>query len=216
VRELPETDSYNTALHIGAVFIILTCSILGVASVLVGKSCPVLRMSPFFIAIGKTFGTGIVLACALVHMLLPAVESLTGPCVPTSFSEDYPAFPYVFAMLAALAVQTIEMASTFLVPTPKVLSSTCSDDNCAEEVSLPRPAESEGVAVSEGAASSPNTSTSRNIPSCRFSRRSLVSRCTPYLSDLPSRRGAGRTHRSSRCPLLPPVLRGRGAWRSPL
>jgi len=98
-----------------------------------------LRMSRFFIAIGKTFGTGIVLACALVHMLLPAVESLTGPCVPASFNEDYPAFPYLFAMLAALAVQSIEMMYKDVVrtSTPKVLSSTCSDDNCDQAVSLP-------------------------------------------------------------------------------
>ena len=68
------SESYNTPLHIGAVFIILVSSTLGVTIVLAGKSCPALRMSPLFIALGKTLGTGIILACALIHMLQPSVR----------------------------------------------------------------------------------------------------------------------------------------------
>ena len=134
--------AYNTALHIGSVFIILAASFFGVASILIGKFSPALRLPPFAIALGKTFGTGVVLAVALVHLLQPSVVALTGPCVPASISTDYPAYSYLFAMLTALAVQTVEMLANELVPkpSPKILSSTCSTADCAEALTLPRDA----------------------------------------------------------------------------
>ena len=103
---------YNMALHTGAVFIVMAASVLGVVSVLAGKRNSALRVSPFVVALGKTAGTGIVLSCALIHMLLPSNESLASPCVPSAFNEGYPAYGYLIAMLSALAMQTIEMCSS--------------------------------------------------------------------------------------------------------
>ncbi len=37
-------------------------------------------------------GTGVVLACALVHMLQPSSQSLTSPCVPWEFNTDSNAY----------------------------------------------------------------------------------------------------------------------------
>ena len=100
--------AYGVPLHVGAAFIILTTSGLGVLSTLLGKHFPALRLSELAVASGKAAGTGIVLACALVHMLQPANESLTSPCVPAAFSVDYQAFAYLYAMLSALAMQALE------------------------------------------------------------------------------------------------------------
>ena len=51
-----EVVEYNTALHVGAVFIILTASLLGVFSTLVGKHYAFCRLPPFLILLGKTTG----------------------------------------------------------------------------------------------------------------------------------------------------------------
>ena len=128
--------SYNTPLHIGSAFIILLSSCLGVASVLLGKRHAALRLPPLCIALGKTFGTGIVLACALVHMLQPSVVSLTGPCVPASISTDYPAYSYLIAMLAAVAVQTIDMLARDLQLSVRAKPAAvimCTAEDCQHE-----------------------------------------------------------------------------------
>ena len=125
--------TYSFPMHIGSAFIILLSSCLGVASVLLGKRHAALRMPPLCIALGKTFGTGIVLACALVHMLQPSVVSLTGPCVPASISTDYPAYSYLIAMLAAVAVQTIEMLAKDFQLSAKPVAIVCTAEDCEHE-----------------------------------------------------------------------------------
>ena len=60
-------------------------------------------------------GTGVVLACALVHMLQPSAQSLTSVCVPTEFNTDYPAYAFLFAMLAALVMQFVEVGVGYLL-----------------------------------------------------------------------------------------------------
>jgi zinc transporter 1/2/3 len=112
------TDAYTLPLHVGAVFIILAVSAAGVLSILAGKRCAALRLPALAIALGKTAGTGIVLATALVHMLQPANESLTSVCVPAAFSTDYTAYAYLFAMLAALAVQTLGVLAAGAAASP--------------------------------------------------------------------------------------------------
>ena len=110
--------SYGFGLHLATVFIILAASLLGVLSTLVGKHVACLRLSLFVTALGKTTGTGIVLACALVHMLQPSNQSLTSPCVPTAFNSDYTAYAYLYCLLAALAMQTIEVGVAGAVARP--------------------------------------------------------------------------------------------------
>ena len=105
----PSLDSYSFSLHVGAIFIILAMSLLGTLVPLCGKYIPRLAPPPFTIILGKCAGTGIVLACALVHMLEPGTESLQSPCLPPAF-QAYSALSFFFAMIATLAMQALEMA----------------------------------------------------------------------------------------------------------
>jgi zinc transporter 1/2/3 len=114
-------------MHIGAAFIILAASGLGVASTLVGKRFPALRLSVTTIVLGKTLGTGIVLATALVHMLQPGVESLSSDCAATIMGTDYPAYSFLFALLAALVMQALEYAAGRAVEAR--MASTASSDS---------------------------------------------------------------------------------------
>ena len=84
-------------LRIASIFIVLACSAAGVLpSLIMGKQATGLASRA--ITLCKTVGTGVVLSCALIHMLLPGVESLTSECVPASVSEDYPALAYLITL----------------------------------------------------------------------------------------------------------------------
>ena len=84
-------------LRIASIFIVLACSAAGVLpSLITGKQATGLASRA--ITLCKTVGTGVVLSCALIHMLLPGVESLTSACVPASVSEDYPALAYLVTL----------------------------------------------------------------------------------------------------------------------
>ena len=83
-------------LRIASIFILLACSVAGLLPSLMGKRASGLASRA--ITLCKTVGTGVVLSCALIHMLLPGVESLTSECVPASVSEDYPALAYLITL----------------------------------------------------------------------------------------------------------------------
>ncbi|CAI4218550.1 unnamed protein product [Parascedosporium putredinis] len=88
--------SYNTPLHVGALFLILC---LGTIS-----TFPGLFMRPPLIsnpanksALQRTFlfycqhlGTGVLLATSFIHLLPMAFMSLMNPCLPDFFSKKYP------------------------------------------------------------------------------------------------------------------------------
>ena len=86
-----------SALRIASLFILLACSAAGVLPALMGKASAA-GLASRAITLCKTVGTGVVLTCALVHMLLPGVESLTSECVPVSVSEDYEALAYLITL----------------------------------------------------------------------------------------------------------------------
>ena len=100
---------YNVNLHIGAIFIILVTSFLGVAIPLVGKFAKRYAIPEFGLALGKYFGVGIIIACALVHMLQPASQSLVSPCLGYAFSQDYQAYAFLFATIAIFAMHGLDV-----------------------------------------------------------------------------------------------------------
>jgi zinc transporter 1/2/3 len=100
-------DNFDLRLHIGAVFIILCCSFSGVAIPIFGRK---LKLALYPLTVGKHFGTGILIACALVHMLLPANEALTSDCLGTAFTQDYQAYAFLFCTLAILAMHSFDTA----------------------------------------------------------------------------------------------------------
>jgi len=86
-----------SALRIASIFILLACSAAGVLPALMGKASAA-GLASRAITLCKTVGTGVVLSCALIHMLLPGVESLASECVSAAVREDYPALAYLIAL----------------------------------------------------------------------------------------------------------------------
>ena len=98
----------NQGLHIASFFIVLVASALGVAFPLMAKYNKKLNIHHYSVILGKCAGTGVILACALVHMIQPSNASLTSECVPTVFNTGYQAFAYLFALIAALSMHLLE------------------------------------------------------------------------------------------------------------
>jgi len=107
---LAMTD-FSLPLRIAAVFIVLAASLVGAAVPIVAKRCAVDGLVfTRILMLGKAVGTGVVIACALVHMLQPSAESLTSACLPRAFNDEYPAFAYFFCMVAVLFMHAFEHA----------------------------------------------------------------------------------------------------------
>jgi len=94
------------------VFIILVASALGTAIPIVSKHVESLGVPPYFVCLGKTMGTGVVIACGLIHMLQPSNQSLTSPCLPWEFTTDYPCYAYLYAMLSGLMMHFLDFVFT--------------------------------------------------------------------------------------------------------
>ena len=100
---------WTRPIHIAAVFVILAASLAGTMMPIAASHCPCLRLPPFAIICGKTIGTGVILAVALVHLLQPANQELTNPCLPYEFTTDYNAYAYLFCLLAMIVFHFVEV-----------------------------------------------------------------------------------------------------------
>ena len=102
-----QPPDWSIGLHVAAVFVVLIASSMGAGIPILAKYHPGFALDPYWIMLGKCMGIGVVLACALVHMLQPSNESLTSPCLPWEFNTDY-TYAYLYCVLAVLAMHFID------------------------------------------------------------------------------------------------------------
>ncbi|CAF1029043.1 unnamed protein product [Adineta ricciae] len=100
-------QAYNMTLHIVSLFVLLVVSFVGASLSVVSNRVKALRVNPIVLNLGKFFGSGVVLATGFVHILPDAMETLTDPCLPDSWTV-YGAYAGLFAMLGILGMQLIE------------------------------------------------------------------------------------------------------------
>ena len=101
---------WTLGLHVTAVFVVLIASSLGAGVPLLAKYHPGFDLDPYYIMLGKCMGIGVVISCGLVHMLQPASQSLTSPCLPWEFNTDYNAYAFLYCVLAILAMHFIDFS----------------------------------------------------------------------------------------------------------
>lgn len=116
--------SYNTGIHVFALFLILALSTLGRESPLILNSSltspacsfpviarrfPKLPIPHRFLFLSRHFGTGVLIATAFIHLLPTAFISMTDPCLPNFWNKDYPPMAGFIAMMAVFVVVSIEM-----------------------------------------------------------------------------------------------------------
>lgn len=103
-----ELENYNLGMHIGSVFILLGVSLAGallpVLLHISSKSSIVLTC----VKMGTYFGFGTILSTAFIHMLLPAAQNLSSPCLSEGWNEAYEAWAYMFVTVAIVFMQLID------------------------------------------------------------------------------------------------------------
>lgn len=101
--------SYNTSLHVFALFLILLLSTLACSFPLIVRRFPNLPVPNYSLFLSRHFGTGVLIATAFVHLLPTAYVSLTDPCLPSFWNEVYPPMSGFIAMVSVMVVVGIEM-----------------------------------------------------------------------------------------------------------
>ncbi|KAG5474438.1 hypothetical protein LSCM1_03221 [Leishmania martiniquensis] len=99
---------YMLGLHIAAIFIILVASAVGTLIPIIGKRVPALRLHAYVYAVGKATATGVVLAVAMIHMINHAAVVFDADCMPESFRKMYEGWAFLFAMIAAIVMHSID------------------------------------------------------------------------------------------------------------
>ncbi|KAI1315680.1 hypothetical protein EDD11_000454 [Mortierella claussenii] len=115
---IPVVEDYNLPLHIGSLFANMAASACGVL-------LPILFAYTTFsprttsrihsvIQTARTFGSGVILATAFIHMLPSAFGDLSDPSLPEIFQEEsgYTGWAGLIAMLSALLLHLLEFTAT--------------------------------------------------------------------------------------------------------
>ncbi|KAI1256300.1 hypothetical protein MGN70_001424 [Eutypa lata] len=104
-----EAGEYDVGLHTVGLFLVLLASCLGAGFPVAAKKLSWLKVPEKVFFACKHFGTGVLIATAFVHLLPTAFFSLSDPCLPDLFVEDYPPMPGVIMMASLFALFVIEM-----------------------------------------------------------------------------------------------------------
>ncbi|KAL8392898.1 hypothetical protein RB595_002912 [Gaeumannomyces hyphopodioides] len=104
-----DTGEYDLPLHVAAVFMVFAASIFGAGFPVTAKKVRWLKIPPKVFFACKHFGTGVLIATAFVHLLPTAFFSLSNPCLPDLFTDDYPPLPGVIMMTSLFCLFVIEM-----------------------------------------------------------------------------------------------------------
>jgi len=106
----PDVSQYSLSMHIAAMFILLVLSALGVFGATIvsrrSQSHQHRTLAHVLMDLGKHFGSGIILATGFIHMLPPAIQSLTSPCL--QMSGLYGSWATLYALFAGLTINLIE------------------------------------------------------------------------------------------------------------
>lgn len=94
-------------LRVAGIFIILATSLFGTLFPVLTQRSKRLFISPWVYEGAKYFGSGVILATALIHLLAPANEALSSPCLPSGWSL----YPYTegIALSAIFLIFLVEI-----------------------------------------------------------------------------------------------------------
>ncbi|KAL8284219.1 hypothetical protein RQP46_004968 [Phenoliferia psychrophenolica] len=104
-----QTD--NLGLRIGAIFVILLTSLVGSLFPVLARRSPFLRarVPPLVFEFAKLFGSGVILATGIIHLLEPAADDELGPmnlitnggCISDAWGE----YPYAVQLMAVMLLE---------------------------------------------------------------------------------------------------------------
>lgn len=95
--------------RISAIFVILIAGTFGALFPIVSSKVSGLNIPPVFFFMAKYFGSGVIVATSLIHLLQPANEALTDPCLGAGWAV-YP-YAYGIALVALFGTFLMELVS---------------------------------------------------------------------------------------------------------
>ncbi|GAA6008183.1 hypothetical protein JCM11491_001919 [Sporobolomyces phaffii] len=95
-------------LRVGAIFIILATSAVGTLFPIISRRSKLPLSEKVHLAF-KNFGSGVLVATAFIHLLAPAFEALTSPCLTGTWT-DYDWAP-ALAMVAVFSIWIVELTA---------------------------------------------------------------------------------------------------------
>ncbi|KAI5919664.1 zinc-regulated transporter 2 [Camillea tinctor] len=104
-----EAGEYDLPLHVVGLFLVLAASVFGAGFPVAAKKISWLKVPTKVFFACKHFGTGVLIATAFVHLLPTAFFSLSDPCLPDLFTEQYPPMPGVIMMFSLFCLFVIEV-----------------------------------------------------------------------------------------------------------
>ncbi|KAG9068777.1 high-affinity Zn(2+) transporter zrt1 [Linnemannia hyalina] len=108
-----EDDGHNLSIHILGILTLLATSSLGVLIPLLATKVHSFQLVPTLVlTLGRQFGTGVILATALIHMLPTAMSNLSSPCLGDFFAKDYPSLGGLLVLTSSLVMHWIEFMAT--------------------------------------------------------------------------------------------------------
>ncbi|ORY65750.1 Zinc/iron permease, partial [Neocallimastix californiae] len=88
---------------------VLLCSFLGTILPIIFRNQSFFREDTLFFSCTKLFGTGVIIAVAFIHMVIPAGQILTSKYTYEIFNEKYTSFAGVFAILGIILTHIIQV-----------------------------------------------------------------------------------------------------------
>ncbi|KAI1498971.1 zinc-regulated transporter 2 [Biscogniauxia marginata] len=104
-----EAGEYDLGLHVAGLFLVLLASLFGAGFPVAAKKLSWLKVPTKVFFACKHFGTGVLIATAFVHLLPTAFFSLSDPCLPDLFTDQYPPMPGVIMMVSLFALFVVEL-----------------------------------------------------------------------------------------------------------
>ncbi|KAG1880751.1 ZIP-like iron-zinc transporter [Suillus subluteus] len=96
-------------LRIASVFIILIGSMSGALFPVLATRSSWLHVPKAVFDFAKYFGSGVIIATAFIHLLSPAIQELTSPCLSPAWQE-YP-YPLALALLSVFSIFIVELVA---------------------------------------------------------------------------------------------------------
>ncbi|KAI1124727.1 Fe transport protein 3 [Nemania abortiva] len=104
-----QVGEYDVGIHTLGLFLVLLASIFGAGFPVAAQKIKWLKVPTKIFFACKHFGTGVLVATAFVHLLPTAFLSLSNPCLPDFFTDQYPPLPGVIMMASLFSLFVIEM-----------------------------------------------------------------------------------------------------------
>jgi zinc transporter 1/2/3 len=102
-----EVEDYDLGLAIASVFVIFAASLLGAS-----LPCVLSLTENWTVVFGLKLlaycGGGVLLTTGFIHLLLPAQENLSSPCLSEGWLSAYPSWAFLFCVIAIAVMQMVD------------------------------------------------------------------------------------------------------------